>query len=299
MRLGARQLYLILLGCVLISSPIIFYFAPFTVIDYANIWFSNYRFQGWSKEGDNIFYVAAIKSHGVGEYEEINWCGNGLELNAYIKNITVMSLSEGIVMWVNDSLNTYKFPIVGESDLYFSEKLYFNVLDLKVTALKEGMKQIRVPHYNRVGLSPDGVYLFNDSTKPKSYVYLNLTEIDTFLETRGEEFYILSISMDLLYKINFPTPPFYSYRPSQIMDQKTINFGYVNVSCVDGKHTYAYVRFPYQKFSYPITLPHVQTALPLWTASITIFSTIGTLCIIISIPKFSSLRHLKKKKDFS
>lgn len=259
MRTRRLYLYLSVLGFFLIGSLIILYFAPFTVTDYVNVWFSNHRFEGFTKSGETIFYHSMISSHGSSVVE---WGGNGLEQDVYVGNVTAISLSEGIVMWVNDSLNVYQFPLIADGDEYYSDKLYLSILSVRVTASKNGTEQISVPYYNTPVLSPEGLNLLSDKTK-KSYVYVDLNEVDALLEIHGEESYVLSISMDLFYKVNFPAPPFHTSNPSQITGQETMDFGHIGVSCIDGRHTYAHINFPYLKLSRPITVPYVKTILPL------------------------------------
>ena len=192
----------------------------------------------------------------------VEWSGNGLEKDVYVGNVTIVSLSEGIFMWANDSLNAYRFPLVVNGDEFYSDKLQCDVLDVEIMSSKDGMKQIPVPYYGVVAVSSQGANLSNDSTRA-SYVYVDLDEIDALLEIRGEESYTLSVSIEVFYRVNFPTPPFLTSNPSQITGQETINFGHINVSCVDGRHTYAHINFPYHKFSYSITIPYVKTILPL------------------------------------
>lgn len=258
MGIGKRRLYLLLLAGLLIGSLIILYFAPFTVTDHVSVWFSNHRLSGFTKGGETaIFESAVITSQGSDMGE---WSGNGLEQDVYVGNVTVMSLSEGIIMWVNDSLHAYQFPVIADGDQYYSDKLCSSVLNVNISASKDGTEQIPIPYYNTVVLSPEGLSLLSDTMK-KSYAYVDLDQVDALLGIHGEESYTLSISMDLFYQVNFPAPPFHASNPSQMTNQKTINFGNIIVSCVGGRHAYAHINFPYQELSFQITVPYVKTIL--------------------------------------
>jgi len=236
------------------------YFAPLAVTDHVKVWFSNHRFSGFTKSGETaVFHVAMIGSH---DSYMVEWSGDGLKKDVYVRNVTFVSLSEGIVMWANDSLGAYRFPVVVNGDEFYSDELLCDVLDVEVTASRNGIEQISVPYYGGVVLSPQGASLLNNTTRA-SYVYVDLGEIDALLEIHGEESYTLSVSMELSYRVSFPALPLLASNPGQIMGRETVNFGYINVSCVEGRHTYAHISFPYHKFSYPITIPYVKTILPL------------------------------------
>jgi hypothetical protein len=237
----------------------VLYLAPLTVTDHVEVWFSNHRLSGFTEGGDlAVFHIALIGSTGI---RTVEWSGDGIEKDAYVGNVTFLSLSEGILMWANDSLGAYRFPAVVDGNEFFSDELRCDVLDVQITASKDGMKQIPVPYYGSEVLSPDGPSLTDDTTDT-SYAYVDLDEIDALLEVQGEESYTLSVFMELSYRVSFSALPLLATNPAQITGHETIDFGHINISCVEGRHTYAHISLPYRKFPHVITVPYVKTILP-------------------------------------
>jgi hypothetical protein len=83
--------------------------------------------------------------------------------------------------------------------------------------------------------------------------------VEALLEIDGNTSYTLLVSMSVSFTASFPAPPFHTSNPSRITEQKTINFGSINISCINGQRTLAHINFPYRAFSYPVKVPYVQT----------------------------------------
>ncbi len=227
------------IACVLIVSIMGFYFAPLTVTGQVNVWFSNNRWYA----GDELLYYSKITSHG----NSIEWMGNGVEGEAYIEDVSTISMSDGIVMWANDSLNVYQFPTTSANDEYYSSKLYSSVSNIRVFASKDGTK-VSVPYSNTLVLNSKGTSTFVD-----------LDKTDALLGVSGNMSYTLSIAAVVDFRVSFSALPFKVSSPKQITDSQNVNFGNITISCVNGRHMYAHVNFPYQRYSYSIAVPYVET----------------------------------------
>jgi len=234
--------------CILTLSFLGLYIAPVETTDTVKIWFSNDRCLGLSQDNETAFFsFADITSRKSGAI--INWNKNGLEADAYVGNVTILSLSDGLVMWANDSLSVYHFPIVGDSDEYYSDKLYFNVQNVVITASREGSSLRAIPYFD----------IHGQVNVPKSYAYVNLNQVEASLGIGGNTSYTLSVSMSVSFTTSFPAPPLHASNPSKITEQKTINFGSIKISCINGQRTLAHISFPYRVFSYSVKVPYVQT----------------------------------------
>ena len=227
----------------LVCLLVVLYFLPLTVNDHFIVWVSNHRFTGLSDNNTDLFFTSKITSQGS---DSIEWAGNGLEKDAYVGNISSMSLCDGLLVWVNDSLNLFDYPLVGESDHY--SNIYLNVVNVTAEASKEGTDPIPISYFSY--------------TQSPASVYVDLNQTEAILGIKGNESYSLSISMVIGYYLSIPALPSHSNDPSTIVSEKTIDLGQIVINCTNGLRNYAHIDFPYQEFSYSVTVPYVKTLIP-------------------------------------
>jgi hypothetical protein len=233
---------------ILIVSLTGFYFMPFKVTDKVTVWFSNNRFRGFNEVSDYpVFIVANIVSGRDG----ILWRDKGLNESVYIGDVSFISLADGIIMWVNDSIGSSNFPNVGEKTSAFEDENYFYISNVRVQGSKDGTSPISVPYFNPW-----------DDEKSYCHAYVDLGQVESILSINGNESYRLSISMDINYYVRVPAPPFLSSSPNRISEEKTVDFGNITVYCENGSHEYAQVDFPYQTFSHPVEVPYINGLFP-------------------------------------
>ena len=216
-----------------------FYFLPFKVSDNVTVWFSNHRFRGFNEVAD--YPVFRYAEPGPGH-------SKGLNETAYIGDISFIGIADNIAMWATDSMGLSNFPIVGEKQSTFEDELYFHISDVRVEGSKEGTDPISIPYI--IPWSSDDSYC---------HAYVDLDQVESLLAIEGNESYRLSISMVINYYLKTPAPPFHSSNPTQIMDEKTVNFGNITISCNNGSREYAHVDLPFQTFSYSVEVPFSST----------------------------------------
>ncbi len=175
---------------------------------------------------------------------------DGLVADFDVRNISTLSLSEGILMWVNDSQSALKLPITGNWDNY--NRLSFMVKNISAIASQDGNNQVQIPYFDSKG----------GMDFSKSSLYFDLNEVEKLLKINGNTSYTVSIGMILSFEVNLPSLQFHTITPSQLKDKKTFDFGFINVTCVNGERTFAHVDFPYQKLVYPVEIPYIQTLIP-------------------------------------
>jgi hypothetical protein len=216
---------------------------PNTVI----VWVSDARCSG----GDTINPIlllafAKIKTSNTGE---VAFTGDGISEDVIVRNVTTLSMSEGIYLWANDSLNAYPYPVITDADQYFIDKLYATVSNLTVKVQTNYSSPQTVPHFN--------IHPITDP--PKSYSYVNLDEVESMLDIEGNESYKLSVSADVVFSVTFPKNMMGASVPGKIVDKQTVDFGSITVSCVDGVRQMAHLDFPYRVFSFQVETPYLQT----------------------------------------
>lgn len=230
---------IIILLMILILSFTCFYFLPFKVSDNVTVWFSNHRFRGHNGVADYpVFRVAEI---GPGS-------SKGLNESVYIGNVSFLAIADNIAMWATDSRGLSSFPSIGQRDPFFEDEIYFRVSDVRVQGSKEGTNPILIPYFNPKA---------DEDTYDNAYV--DLDQVESLLAIEGSESYRLSISMVINYYLKAPELPFHSSNPTKIMDEKTVDFGNITISCNNGSHEYAHVDLPFQSFSYSVEVPFSST----------------------------------------
>jgi hypothetical protein len=220
-----------------------FYFMPLKATGKVTVWFSNHRFEGFNiTDAPSVFIVSNITS----DDNTINWKGKSLNANVYVGNVSFISLADGIIMWANDSLGVFNFPMVSENDQAFANEIYFSISNVRVYASKEGTKPMSIPY-------------FNHDESSNAHIYVDLDQVESILSIEGRDSYRLSISLIINYYLSVPAPPFLSNSPNKILDEKRVDFGSINVYCNNGSSEYAYVDLPYQEFSYSVDVPYIST----------------------------------------
>jgi hypothetical protein len=112
------------------------------------------------------------------------------------------------------------------------------------------------------GTNPIPISYFNNTENSRAAVYVDLNQTEAILGIKGNESYRLSISMVIDYYLSIPALPFHSNNPSNIASEKKMNLGQIVVNCTNGLRNYAHIDFPYQEFSYSVTVPFVKTVIP-------------------------------------
>jgi hypothetical protein len=206
-----------------------------SVEDKVTVWVSNHMFEGLDAYGNSTRFLAQIKS----QQSDVYWEGNSLDLNVTVANFTEISLCQGVLMWINDTVGHYNnwFTTYEFADDYFVKYSNFTAV-----ASTNGNNSTAVPYFNR-------------GHEDITYAFVNLDQIENALGIRGNESYRLSISVNAFYFFKTPKSVFHSVDPSLISDQKNIDLGYIEVFCVNGTRSYAHVYFPYQVFTHSINVP--------------------------------------------
>jgi hypothetical protein len=241
----SKRFIVTLLLVILVSSLITLYFLPVEVNDQITIWLSNHRFEGFIGNETALFLFSDIGSSQMSN--TIEWSGNGLKADISIENISSISLCEGLLMWANDSLNRFHYPVVSEGNQ--DPNIHLNVLSVSAEA-------------SRGNTSPTQITYFDNGIKSKAYAFVDLNQTEATLGIKGNESYRLSINMVLDYYLNIPTPLFHSNSSSKIVAEKTVSLGEVIINCTNGMHTSAHVDLPYQSYSYNISVPFIETIFP-------------------------------------
>ncbi len=126
-----------LIACVIFGLFVGLYFYPATAPNTVNIWLANARCSGFNDDNLTVLFEhAQIKKDVLGT---ITFVGNGLEADAYVGNVTNLSLCDTLFVWANDQRNLYSFDVISEGDESFADELYTKVLDVNVTARQDGL----------------------------------------------------------------------------------------------------------------------------------------------------------------
>jgi hypothetical protein len=223
---------------------LVIYFYPLTAKDTASVWFSNWRCVTY--DGDDAvglkFANITIDNQGLTQFRD-----DGIIDNVYVGNLTGISLADGIVIWANDSLNAYNFPLVS-LDYTHSDRLYANALSVTAILSYEGVNYT-IPKTN-----------FNHMQE-LTQLDVNFSELEAQIHPTGNTSYTLSISIEVYFEASFSSPPFLSTSPSKIASQEVVDLGNISITCINGQRSYAQINFPYVRFSYPISIPFIQALL--------------------------------------
>jgi hypothetical protein len=98
----------LLLG-LLLSSLIIFYASQLKSPNTVNVWISNGRCVGLDNSNDTAAFAFA---NVVTNATAAIFFGEGFQKQVNVSEVRFLSLCDGIMIWANDSLNAYNYPLV-------------------------------------------------------------------------------------------------------------------------------------------------------------------------------------------
>jgi hypothetical protein len=235
-----------LLLVLLISSLIVVYVSQLKSPNTVNVWLSNGRCTGLDKDNGTAVFVFAnvVENESGAMFRE-----QGLHKQVNVSEARFLSVCDGIMIWANDSLNAYHFPVVSDDDPYFMDSIYLSVTNIHTTVTTEGKNPVAVETFNPHGSIAEG----------KAYAYVDLDKVENMLGVKGNMSYTFSITADTA--ISIALPPFIglSSNPDKLTRQQTMDFGSIEVVCVNGVRQYAVIDFPYRTVSFTVQSPYLQT----------------------------------------
>jgi hypothetical protein len=241
-----RIKYLVaLLLVLLLSSLIIIYVSQLKSPNTVNVWIANGRCRGHDKDNKTaVFVFANVVSNESGAiFRE-----TGLHKQVNVSEAKYLSVCDGLLIWANDSLNAYRFPIVSDGEAYFEDSIYMSVNNIHTTVAVEGKSPVTVDTF-----SP---YV---STEGNAYVWVDLDKVENMLDVKGNMSYTFSVTADTAISVTLPPFIGLSSTPDKLTRQQTMDFGSIEVVCVNGVRQYAVIDFPYRTVSFSVQSPYLQT----------------------------------------
>jgi hypothetical protein len=235
-----------LLLVLILSSLFIFYASQLKSSNTVNVWISNGRCLGLDNHNDTVVFVFA----NVVENESgAIFRGAGLQKQANVSEVRFLSVCDGIMIWANDSLNAYHFPVIFDGDSFFMDSIYMIVTNIHTTVAVEGKSPLKVETFNPHGSIADG----------KAYSYVDLDEVENLLVVKGNINYTLSVTADTTIRVALPPFLGLSSNPNRLIQQQTMALGSIEIVCVNGVRQIAIVDFPYRSLSFGVQSPYLQT----------------------------------------
>jgi hypothetical protein len=128
------------------------------------------------------------------------------------------------------------------------DTIYLSVTNIRATVTIEGKSPVTVETFNPHGSIAEG----------KAYAYADLDKVENLLGIKGNMSYTLSVTADTAISITLPPFIGLSSNPSKLTRQQTMDFGSIEIMCVNGVRHYAVIDFPYRTVTFAVQSPYLQ-----------------------------------------
>jgi len=231
---------------ILLSAFGITYASQVMMPNTVNVWISNDSCIGMNVRNETSAVIFAnIKTNDSGTH----FYGDGLRGQVNVSDVKLLSICRGVLIWANDSLNTYQFPMLRDRDHLLGDTLYLEVTNLHTVAAVEGKSSVMVETFNIHGPIAD----------QKAYAYVDLDTVENSLNIQDNMSYTLSITANISTHVTLPPIFGLSSSPDKLFEQKTIALGTIEIKCINGIREIAYIDFPYIFRSFPVQTPYLHT----------------------------------------
>jgi hypothetical protein len=235
-----------LLLVLLFSSLIAVYVSQLKSPNTVNVWISNGRCSGLDKDNGTAGFVFAnvVENESRAVFRE-----EGLHKQMNVSETKFLSVCDGIMIWANDSLNAYRFPLVSDDDPYFTDSIYLSVKNIHTTVTAGGKSPVTVETFNPHGSIAEG----------KAYAYVDLDKTENMLNIKGNMSYTLSVTADTAVSVALPPFMGLSSNPDKLTQKQTMALGSIEITCENGVRQTAAIDFPYRTVSFAVQSPYLQT----------------------------------------
>ena len=235
-----------LLLVVLLSSLIATYVSQLKSPNTVNVWISNGRCNGHDKDNRTAVFVFAnvVENESGAIFRE-----KGLHKQVNVSEAKYLSVCDGILIWANDTHNAYHFPVVSDGEAYFADSIYMSVTNIHTAVAAEGKSPVTVDTFNPYGSITEG----------DAYVSVDLDKVENIVGVKGNMSYTLSVTADTAISVTLPPFIGLSSNPDKLIREQIMDFGSIEIVCVDGVRQYAVIDFPYRTVPFAVQSPYLQT----------------------------------------